>query len=257
MPMPKENNQVAIVTGAAAGIGLALVKRLLGQGMRVSLVDLDRAALERVAQDNDFDPAQVLLLVADVSQEAEVRRYVAATLERFGRVDAFVNNAGIEGASGLIEDQSVEVLDKVYAVNVRGVFLGLKHVLPVMKRQGKGAIVNLSSLAGIVAGPTHGPYVMSKHAVIGLTRTAAAEAAAAGVRVNAVLPGAINTQMMRRIEQHSADAQATQSGNTAATPMGRYGEPEEVAAVIAFLLSDDASYVTSALYTADGGMSVY
>lgn len=257
MPMPKENNKVAIVTGAAGGIGLALVKRLLGQGMRITLVDLDQATLEQVAQDNDFDPAQVLLVGADVSQEAEVRRYVAATLERFGRVDAFANNAGIEGAPGLIEDQPVEVLDKVYAVNVRGVFLGLKHVLPVMKRQGNGAIVNLSSLAGIFAGPTHGSYVMSKHAVIGLTRTAAAESAAAGVRVNAVLPGAINTQMMRRIEQHSEDAQATQAGNTAATPMGRYGEPEEVAAVIAFLLSDDASYVTSSLYTADGGMSVY
>lgn len=249
--------KVAIVTGAAGGIGLALVRLLLQQDYRVALVDLDLATLERVARDNDLDPARVLLLGADVSREEEVTRFVAATLERFGRIDAFANNAAIEGVAGLLEEQSVELFDKVYAVNVRGVFLGLKHVLPVMKRQGRGSIVNLSSLAGIMSGPTHGPYVMSKHAVIGLTRTAAAESAASGVRVNAVLPGTINTQMMQRIDQRSGDAQAAEAANRAATPMGRYGEPEEIAAVIAFLLSDQASYVTSSLYTADGGMSQF
>lgn len=248
-------SKVAVVTGAAGGIGLALVRRLLGEGYRVALVDLEQRALEQVAREHDLDPARTLLVAADVSREAEVERYVAATLERFGRIDAFANNAGIEGSPGLIEEQSVEMLDRVYAVNVRGVFLGLKHVLRVMRRQGAGSVVNLSSLAGIMGAPTHGAYVMSKHAVIGLTRTAAAEAAAAGVRVNALLPGAINTEMMRRIERDSGDAAATQAGNQAATPMGRYGEPEEIAAVIAFLLSDAASYVTGSLYTADGGMS--
>lgn len=250
-------SKVAVVTGAAGGIGLALVRRLLGEGYRVALVDLQQAALEQVARDNDLDPARTLLVAADVSREEDVERYVAATLERFGRIDAFANNAGIEGSPAPIEEQSVEMLDRVYAVNVRGVFLGLKHVLRVMRRQGAGAIVNLSSLAGIMGAPTHGAYVMSKHAVIGLTRTAAAEAAAAGVRVNAVLPGAINTEMMRRIERDSGDAAATLAGNRAVTPMGRYGEPEEVAAVIAFLLSDAASYVTGSLYTADGGMSQF
>lgn len=249
--------KVAIVTGAAGGIGLALVHLLLQQDYRVALVDLDLATLERVAQDNDFEPARTLLLGADVSREEEVARFVAAALERFGRIDAFANNAAIEGVAGLLEEQSVELFDKVYAVNVRGVFLGLKHVLPVMKRQGRGSIVNLSSLAGIMSGPTHGPYVMSKHAVIGLTRTAAAEAASAGVRVNAVLPGAINTEMMRRIERDSSDPASTEAGNRAATPLGRYGEPEEIAAVIAFLLSPEASYVTGSLYTADGGMSPF
>lgn len=248
---------VTVITGAAGGIGLALVRRLHGQDHRVVLVDLDQAALERAAQAADLNPARILLVAADVSREDEVERYVAAALERFGRIDAFANNAGIEGAPALIEEQTVEMLDRLYAVNVRGVFLGLKHVLRVMKGQGSGAIVNLSSLAGIMGAPTHGAYVMSKHAVIGLTRTAAAEAAAAGVRVNAVLPGAINTEMMRRIERDSGDPASTEAGNRAATPLGRYGEPEEIAAVIAFLLSPEASYVTGSLYTADGGMSPF
>ncbi|MFC3608798.1 SDR family NAD(P)-dependent oxidoreductase [Stutzerimonas tarimensis] len=246
---------VVVVTGAAGGIGLALVRLLHRQGQRVVLVDLDGAALGRVAKTAGLDPARSLLVAADVSREEEVERYVAAALERFGRIDGFANNAGIEGTPGRIEDQSVEMLDKVYAVNVRGVFLGLKHVLRVMRRQGAGSVVNLSSLAGIMGAPTHGAYVMSKHAVIGLTRTAAAEAAGANVRVNAVLPGAINTEMMRRIERDSGNAAATEAGNRAAIPLGRYGEPEEIAAVIAFLLSDQSSYVTGSLYTADGGMS--
>ncbi|MEH6386839.1 SDR family NAD(P)-dependent oxidoreductase [Pseudomonas profundi] len=248
---------VTVITGAAGGIGLALVRHLHGLGHRIVLVDLEQAGLEKAAMSADLDPARTLLVAADVSREEEVKRYVAATLERFGKIDGFANNAGIEGAPALIEEQSVEMLDRVYAVNVRGVFLGLKHVLQVMRRQGSGAIVNLSSLAGIMGAPTHGAYVMSKHAVIGLTRTAAAEAAGVGVRVNAVLPGTINTEMMRRIERDSGNAEATEAANRAATPLGRYAEPEEIASVIAFLLSPQASYVTGSLYTADGGMSPF
>jgi len=255
--MSHQHKPVTIITGAAGGIGMALVKRLAGRGERVALVDRDLAALQQVASRLELGEDNHLLVVADVSCEDDVRNYVACTLERFGRIDAFANNAGIEGSPALIEDQTVEMFDKVYAVNVRGAFMGLKYVLPVMKRQGKGAIVNMSSLAGISAGPTLSPYIMSKHAVIGLTRTAAAEAAADGIRVNAVLPGTINTQMMRRIESDSGNAQAVHSANTGATPMGRYGEPEEVAALVAFLLSDEASYITSSLYTIDGGMSVF
>ncbi|QIB51188.1 SDR family NAD(P)-dependent oxidoreductase [Pseudomonas sp. OIL-1] len=248
---------VTVITGAAGGIGLALVRHLYGLGHRIVLVDLEQADLEKAAMSAELDPARTLLVAADVSREEEVKRYVAATLERFGKIDGFANNAGIEGAPALIEEQSVEVLDRVYAVNVRGVFLGLKHVLQVMRQQGSGAIVNLSSLAGVMGAPTHGAYVMSKHAVIGLTRTAAAEAAGVGVRVNAVLPGAINTEMMRRIERDSGNAAATEAANRAATPLGRYAEPEEIASVIAFLLSPQASYVTGSLYTADGGMSPF
>jgi NAD(P)-dependent dehydrogenase (short-subunit alcohol dehydrogenase family) len=246
--------KTAIVTGAAGGIGAALVKRLADRGLNVVLVDMNTDAVAKVAADAGLTDANSIVVGADVSQEADVDGYVSKTLEKFGRIDYFANNAGIESPFGTFEEQSVAALDRVYAVNVRGVFLGLQKVLPVMKAQGSGAIMNTSSLAGIMGAPGMSPYIMSKHAVIGLTRTAAAEAASSGVRVNAVLPGTINTQMMRRIEDSSGIADQYKAANEAATPLGRYGEADEVAAVMSFLLSDDASFVTASLYTVDGGM---
>lgn len=223
----------AIVTGAGGGIGAALVKRLAGRGMNVVLVDLITDGLDAVVADAGLSVDRYLNVAADVSVEADVERYVAATIDRFGRIDFLANSAGIECPFGLTEDQPVAVLDHVYNVNVRGVFLGLQKVLPVMKAQGSGAIMNTSSLAGIIGAPGMSPYIMSKHAV---------------------LPGAINTQMMRRIEDSTGTPSEYQQATAAAAPLGRYGEPDEVAAVMSFLLSDDASYVTSSLYTVDGGM---
>ena len=252
--MTTTDTRTSIVTGAAGGTGAALVKRLAERGDNVVLVDLDVDALAKVAADAGLTEERSLVLRADVSDEADVQAYVDRTLEKFGRIDAFANNAGIESPMGPIEDQSVATLDRLYNVNVKGVFLGLAEVLPVMKRQGHGAILNTSSLAGIMGAPGMSPYIMSKHAVIGLTRTTAAEAAPHGVRVNAVLPGTINTGMMRRIEDSSGTAEVYKQANEAATPLGRYGEPDEVAADMDSLLSDDASFVTASLYTVDGGM---
>jgi NAD(P)-dependent dehydrogenase (short-subunit alcohol dehydrogenase family) len=249
-----DTGKTAVVTGAAGGIGAALVRRLAARGLNVTLVDLDVDALGPIAAAAGLNDDNSLSVAADVSKAEDVANYVARTVEKFGTIDYFANNAGIECPFGAIEDQAIETLDKVYAVNVRGVFLGLQHVLPVMKRQGSGSIMNTSSLAGIMAAPMMAPYIMSKHAVIGITRSAAAEAASSGVRVNAVLPGTINTLMMRRIEDSSGIPDEFKKMNDAATPLGRYGEADEVAAVMNFLLSEDSAFVTASLYTVDGGM---
>ncbi len=252
--MSTSPNKTAVITGAAGGIGKALAKRFVERGVNLVLVDLKQDAVEQVIKELGLNDSNSLAVAADVSKEEDVQNYVAKAVEKFGTIDYFANNAGIEGPSGLIEEQSVQALDLVYNVNVRGVFLGLHYVVPVMKKQQSGAILNTSSLAGLMGAPGMSPYIMSKHAVIGLTRVTANELAAHGIRVNAVLPGTINTRMMRQIEQNFGDVEAFKSANEAATPMGRYGEPEEVAAVMNFLLSDEASFVTASLYTVDGGM---
>ncbi|WNC16314.1 SDR family NAD(P)-dependent oxidoreductase [Brevibacillus brevis] len=246
--------KTAVITGAAGGIGKELARRMAQRGVNLVLVDLKEEALQAVVQELNLSDANSLAIAADVSKEEDVQNYVNKAVEKFGSIDYFANNAGIEGPMGLIEEQSVQALDLVYSVNVRGVFLGLQKVIPVMKKQKSGAIVNTSSLAGLMGAPEMSPYIMSKHAVIGLTRVAANELAAFGIRVNAVLPGTINTRMMRQIEANSGQAEAYVEANKAATPLGRYGEPEEVAAVMNFLLSEEASFVTASLYTVDGGM---
>lgn len=224
------------------------------RGVNLVLVDLKEDALMAVVQELNLNDSNSLIVTADVSKEEDVQNYVNKAVEKFGTIDYFANNAGIEGPMGLIEEQSVKALDLVYNVNVRGVYLGLQYVIPVMKKQKSGAILNTSSLAGLMGAPGMSPYIMSKHAVVGLTRVAANEVASHGIRVNAVLPGTINTRMMRQIEANSGMADDFKVANEAATPLGRYGEPQEVAAVMNFLLSDEASFVTASLYTVDGGM---
>ncbi|MBB3114759.1 NAD(P)-dependent dehydrogenase (short-subunit alcohol dehydrogenase family) [Paenibacillus phyllosphaerae] len=246
--------QTAIITGAAGGIGKELARRLAARNINLVLVDLKEEAVQAVIAELGLNDSNSLVVAADVSKEEDVQNYVNKAVEKFGTIDYFANNAGIEGPLGNVEDLGVSALDLVYNVNVRGVFLGMHYVVPVMKKQKSGAILNTSSLAGLMGAPGMSPYVMSKHAVIGLTRVVANELAPLGIRVNAVLPGTINTRMMRQIEQNSGSADAFKKANEAATPMGRYGEPEEVAAVMNFLLSEDASFVTASLYTVDGGM---
>ncbi|WAA12080.1 SDR family NAD(P)-dependent oxidoreductase [Fervidibacillus halotolerans] len=232
------------------------MKKVVSEGASVALVDLNLEALRAVEKELALSDERVLSIAADVSKEEDVKNYVEKTVEKFGKIDAFFNNAGVEGKYALVEDYPTDVFDFVLNVNVRGVFLRLKYVIPVMKKQRKGAVLNTASVAGLMGAPGMIAYNTSKHAVIGMTRVVAAELAELGIRINALAPGVINTRMMRQIEENMAPgaAKEVEKAYAEAVPMKRYGNPDEVANVAMFLLSDDAFYVTSSIYTVDGGM---
>ena len=252
--MGKLDGKVAIITGGAGGIGGAAARLFAAEGGRVMLVDLDAAALQGIVADIGNDQASCT--VADVADSAQTQAYVAATLDRFGGIDIALLNAGIEGRLASIAEMPEEVFDKVIAVNVRGVFLGLKYIMPAMSAGG-GSIVITSSTAGIRAVGGMSAYVTSKHAVVGLMRTAALEGAADDIRVNTVNPSPIDTRMMTSIEEQRGLPTGDRSNRPMAqhTPMKRYGEPEEVARLMLFLGSDDSSFCTGGVYMVDGGVS--
>ncbi len=197
--------------------------------------------------------SRILQIAADVSRAEETENYVRKTIEAFGQIDYFANNAGIEGRQALIEDLSVEDFDRVYAINVRGVFLGLRAVLPQMKKQGFGSIVNTASLARDLGSTQTGRVHHVEARRCRPHQGRCGRSSSAWRAVNAVLPGVINTDMMRRIDDATGDAVLARKSNAAGNPMGRYGEPDEVAAVVEFLFSKEAAFVTSSLYTVDGG----
>ena len=248
-------DRIALVTGAGNGIGRETALCFASAGARLVLVDHDAEANEQTREAVVQTGADAVAVTADVTDAAQVRRYVQTACERFGRIDCFFNNAGIEGRLGHLADLADEDFDRVVAVNVRGVFLGLKHVLGVMREQRSGAVVNTASVAGITGSPGLGPYVASKHAVIGLTKVAAGETAAIGIRVNAVCPGPIDTRMIHEIERmvNPAEPDRVAAGYKASIPNKRYGTVREVANVVLFLCSDLASNVTGAQYVVDGG----
>ncbi len=248
------NDKAVIITGAANGLGLDAAQGFAREGARVLMVDRDPrgadGAAALAAQGHD-----VRFRAADVTQDAEVRGYVAAAMEAWGRIDCFFNNAGIEGHVRPIIEQEEAMFDAVLAVNVKGVFLGLKHVLPVMLKQAKGAVVNTASTAALVGSAGLGPYVASKHAVLGLTRSVAGEVARGGVRVNALCPGPTDTRMIHSLEEQSSARGVNDAVERyqAAIPLGRYCTPAEVTAMVLFLCSDEASGITGGQFQVDGG----
>jgi len=250
--------KVALVTGAAGEIGAATTRLMLARGARVVGVDRDAAALRRLAESLGAGAA-FTGEAADVSDEGAVIGYVARCRALHGRIDVFFNNAGIEGPVLPITDYPLSEFQHVVAVNVVGVFLGLKHVIPIMAAGGGGAIINTASTAGLTGSPGVSAYNASKHAVIGLTRSAAAEWGGKGIRINALAPGPIASRMMVSLEEgfspgHGAQVRAALA---AKIPLGRYGSAEEVATMAAFLASDDARYLNGAVYTIDGGYMVH
>jgi NAD(P)-dependent dehydrogenase (short-subunit alcohol dehydrogenase family) len=247
--------KVALITGAGNGIGRASALGFAGGGAKVVVVDRDTAGGEGTAGIIRQQGGDALFVAADVTKSADVQAYVKAALDAYGTIDCFHNNAGIEGSVATTAEYDEAMFDAVMSVNVKGVFLGMRHILPVMLKQKRGAIVNTASVAGLVASPGMPAYVASKHAVIGLTKTAAGEVARSGVRVNAVCPGPIDTRMIHSLESmlNPTDPGSVGDRYQSNIPIGRYGTPEEVANLVLFLCSDLAGNITGAQYVVDGG----
>jgi 3alpha(or 20beta)-hydroxysteroid dehydrogenase len=247
------DGQVAVITGGAAGFGLAVATRLAEAGASLVLVDVMEDALHAAAE-----KLGALAVVADVSQESEVDKYVAAAVEAHGRIDLFFNNAGIEGRMAPMTELSVADFDRVWSVNGRGVFMGLRAVLKVMKPQRSGVIVNTASMAAIKGAATFSPYIASKHAVLGLTKSAALEGAPYGIRVNCVAPGHIDTRMGRDLTKqiNPDDPEGVYRAVGESVPLHkRYGTATEVANMVVWLLSDESEYVSGSLHLIDGALN--
>jgi NAD(P)-dependent dehydrogenase (short-subunit alcohol dehydrogenase family) len=244
-------NKVAIVTGAAGNIGLATVELFLEQGAKVMMVDRDQAQLDQILAKLGSD--RVAGVKADVTNVEEVMQYVAETTKRFGKVDIFFNNAGIEGPVKPIEEYSDDGFEAVMNVNVTGVFFGLKHVMQVMNDG--GSIIMTSSVMGLKGSLKTIGYTASKHAVVGLMRSAARGLAAKGIRVNTIHPGYVEGDMMRRIESVDlpADPEESRRQRLAAVPMGKYVQPRDIAETVLFLSSDESRMVTGQTLIIDGG----
>lgn len=245
-------DKIVLITGGAGGIGAATAKEFLGQGAKVALVDVAQDALEKVVAELGAHDDQLITIAADVSQADAVKRYVDITVEKFGRIDVFFNNAGIGGPVRPIVETDPAEFDQVISINLRGSWLGMRYVLPVMYQQRSGSIINTSSIGGLVAGPMPvSPYVASKFAITGLTRLAAQESAPYQVRVNSVHPSPAATQMMTKTEGLSGVSREEISQSI---PLGRYAEAEDIANLILFLSSDQSSFITGSQHRIDGGM---
>jgi len=251
--MDRLRGKVAVITGGAGGIGRAAGELFASEGADVLLVDVSPAALGKAT--GAIGSKRVATCVADVTRSEDNERMVREAVSLFGGIDVFLANAGVEGRVETIADCDVDVFDQVMSVNVRGVWLGLKYVIPAMRLRGGGSIVITSSVAGVGGAARFSPYVTSKHAVIGLMRSAALECAPFNIRVNTVNPSPTETRMMRSIEEGSRPGRGIDAKAmiTSRIPLGRYGDPRDVANLMLFLASDESEFLTGSVYMVDGG----
>jgi len=252
-------NKVVIVTGAGSGLGQASALQVAKEGAKLSLIDLNNKGLEETKKLilESVPDADLLLITADVSKEEDVKNYVKQTVDTFGKIDGFFNNAGIEGKQNLTEDYGSDEFSKVVSINLNGVFYGMKYVLEIMKNQGFGSIVNTASVGGIRGVGNQSGYAASKHGVVGLTRNSGIEYGQFGVSIKAIAPGAIMTPMVEgSLKQMDPDNwEEVGKQFVEPNPMKRFGKPEEVGYLVAFLLSDQANFINAAVIPIDGGQS--
>ncbi|MDN3493240.1 SDR family NAD(P)-dependent oxidoreductase [Winogradskyella bathintestinalis] len=252
--MKKFSNKTVLITGGSGGIGTATAALFLKKGANVMLVDIDEEALKSTSEKLNND--NLAYIKANVTDEKQVKKYVDATVEKFGSIDIFFNNAGVEGKVLPLDEYPLDIFNQVIDVNIKGVYYGLRHVFPVMKENG-GSIIITSSVSGLEGTANVLPYVTSKHAVIGMMRTAALEGAPHNIRVNTVNPSPVDNRMMRSLEAGFApdDAVNAKKNFEAGIPLGRYATNEDVAYIVEFLASDKSAFITGTVNSVDGGMT--
>lgn len=249
-------NKRIIITGGAGAIGKTLAKFLLEKGAKVLITDLKDSELQKTKEELKSD--NLFTFAADLSNEKEVEKYVAFAKDKLGGIDIFYNNAGIEGKVAPLDEYPLEVFDQLINVNIKGVFYGLRHVFPVMKQNKEGgSIIITSSVAGLMGTPNVLPYVTSKHAVIGMMKSAALEGAPHKIRVNTVNPSPVDNRMMRSLEEGFAPGAGAEAkkGFEQSIPLQRYATNEDVAKLMLFLGSDESSFITGTVNPVDGGMT--
>lgn len=249
-------NKRIVITGGSGAIGKALAKELLAKGAKVLITDLKDDDLQKAKEELASD--QLFTFKADVSQEKEVAQYVQYAVDKMGGIDIFYNNAGVEGKVAPLDEYPLEIFNQVLNVNIKGVYYGLRHVFPVMKKNKEGgSIIITSSVAGLVGTPNVLPYTTSKHAVIGMMKSAALEGAPHKIRVNTVNPSPVDNRMMRSLEEGFAPGAGAEAkkGFEQTIPLQRYATNEEVAKLMLFLGSDDSSFITGTVNPVDGGMT--
>ena len=246
-------NKVALVTGAGSGLGLATAQAFAQSGASVALADANERAVQSAAQELSAQGHKALAIHCDVADDAQVERMVEQTVAAFGRLDAAYNNAGVQNTVAEAADAAREDFDRVISINLRGVWSCMKFELRQMLRQGGGAIVNCSSIGGLVGGAKRGTYQASKHGVLGLTKSAALDYAARGIRINAVCPGIIHTSMLDKMMATQADALDEMLKDV---PIGRLGRPEEIANAVLWLCSSSASFMVGHALAVDGGYTI-